>query len=67
VSKSPELQRRELLMKTRQALPHVTMYFCGSCGVHDRSQDHAPDCVWEDRKPRVAVRYVPQITDGEPT
>lgn len=45
-----------------EALPEVTLWFCGSCGCHDRSQAHAPGCDETKRTPRVSVTYVPRST-----
>lgn len=53
------MTRKQLEARTREAMPEVTLYFCGSCGCYDRSQDHAPDCEEWHRTPRVPMRYVP--------
>lgn len=49
---------RTLLDRIAQRKPTVTVWFCGSCGCHDRSEEHAADCDWEQSMPRVAVKYL---------
>lgn len=51
--------RVQLNQMPAAALPEITLWFCGSCGCYDRSQEHKPDCNPAKRTPRVPVVYVP--------